>query len=273
MRRRKVMIAVVATALLITPLAAWAGDRFADVPDSNIFHDDIGWLADSGVTFGCNPPANTEFCPSDNVTREQMAAFMRRLAEGQVVDAATALEADHAATADDADTLDGKDSTAYTTLWATTAGAFDEGTSIGSLAAGAPFEADSVEITALDDGALLLTANTGWETGSANAWPVQWLEVDTGTPCNSFTDGDAVDGTEVEESPNQRGSSLSSLGVLPASAGTHTVSLCLWMFAGNSNSISHSLVAQWNEADNVVVTSTASGGSPQKGEPGTPTGE
>src|SRR5690606_6324066 len=80
--------------LIVTPLAVVAADRFDDVPDSNIFHDDIAWLADADVTRGCNPPDNDEFCPEDNVTRQQMAAFMKRLAENQVVDAATALDAD-----------------------------------------------------------------------------------------------------------------------------------------------------------------------------------
>ena len=73
--------------LIAAPLAVVAADGFTDVPDSNVFHDNITWLADAGVTKGCNPPANTEFCPSDNVTREQMAAFMQRLADNQVVDA------------------------------------------------------------------------------------------------------------------------------------------------------------------------------------------
>ncbi len=90
MFRSKVMRVVVAVGvLMVAPVAAYAIDRFTDVPTSNVFHDDIGWLADAGVTLGCNPPDNDQFCPSDNVTREQMAAFMRRLAENQVVDAAT----------------------------------------------------------------------------------------------------------------------------------------------------------------------------------------
>jgi hypothetical protein len=91
------------------PTAAWAFDRFSDVPDSNVFHDDIGWMADNGVTLGCNPPTNDQYCPSDNVTREQMAAFMRRLAENQVVDAATAV---------DSDTLDGRDSSEFDNVFA-----------------------------------------------------------------------------------------------------------------------------------------------------------
>lgn len=60
---------------LLVRVGAWASDRFNDVPDSNIFHDDIDWLADAGVTLGCG---GGDFCPKDSVTREQMAAFMHR---------------------------------------------------------------------------------------------------------------------------------------------------------------------------------------------------
>ncbi|MPZ53625.1 MAG: hypothetical protein GEU79_12990 [Acidimicrobiia bacterium] len=87
MRRRRLIVLSVLAALVITPLSVWASDRFDDVGDDNIFHDDISWLAESGVTIGCNPPENTNFCPGENVTREQMAAFLRRLGENRVVDA------------------------------------------------------------------------------------------------------------------------------------------------------------------------------------------
>ena len=87
------LVFLVATGLLlglvVIPGIAIAGHQFSDVPDSNIFHDDIAWLADNGITKGCNPPANTEFCPDDEVRRETMAAFMHRLAVNQVVDAGT----------------------------------------------------------------------------------------------------------------------------------------------------------------------------------------
>lgn len=86
-RWRRRLVTVVTTGLLVAPAAVWAADGFTDVPDANVFHDDIDWLADAGVTTGCNPPDNDEFCPSDYVTREQMAAFMHRLADNQVVDA------------------------------------------------------------------------------------------------------------------------------------------------------------------------------------------
>lgn len=85
-KTRMVIVAVAALALIV-PVTALASDRFTDVPDSNIFHDDITWLADTGITIGCNPPDNTEFCPKDFMTREQMAAFVKRMSINQVVDA------------------------------------------------------------------------------------------------------------------------------------------------------------------------------------------
>ena len=45
---------------------------------NHVFKAEIGKLADSGVTKGCNPPANDRFCPDDYVTRGQMAAFLVR---------------------------------------------------------------------------------------------------------------------------------------------------------------------------------------------------
>ncbi len=102
----KASLVLALVAAVISPIAVSASHTFSDVPDESIFHEDISWLADANVTKGCNPPANDNFCPKDNVTREQMAAFMRRLAEGQVVDAATAITAETAAFADNAGTVD-----------------------------------------------------------------------------------------------------------------------------------------------------------------------
>ena len=53
------------------------GNIFTD-DDGSVFETDIAKLAAAGITAGCNPPANTEFCPEANVTRGQMAAFLRR---------------------------------------------------------------------------------------------------------------------------------------------------------------------------------------------------
>jgi len=79
--RWKIVVVAALTLVLGIPITVIAAHAFDDVPDSNTFHDAIGWLAENEITLGCNPPANTEFCPADNVTRQQMAGFMRRLAE------------------------------------------------------------------------------------------------------------------------------------------------------------------------------------------------
>jgi hypothetical protein len=63
---------------------AWVQDRavrfasrFSDTW-GHTFEADIEWLADQGITAGCNPPANSRFCPDDYVTRGAMAAFLVR---------------------------------------------------------------------------------------------------------------------------------------------------------------------------------------------------
>lgn len=86
---RQILLIAAAFALFLVPVAAIAAAGFTDVADDNVFVADIEWMKDSGVTLGCNPPANDNFCPSANVTREQMAAFMHRLAVNRVVDAGT----------------------------------------------------------------------------------------------------------------------------------------------------------------------------------------
>lgn len=48
------------------------------MPDDHLFHTEITWLAEQGITRGCNPPDNTRYCPDDPVTRGQMAAFLNR---------------------------------------------------------------------------------------------------------------------------------------------------------------------------------------------------
>ncbi|MCZ6663414.1 MAG: S-layer homology domain-containing protein, partial [Actinobacteria bacterium] len=54
------------------------GGAFFDDTVDDQFEGAIDKLRTEGVTVGCNPPDNDKFCPDDNVTREQMAAFLRR---------------------------------------------------------------------------------------------------------------------------------------------------------------------------------------------------
>jgi hypothetical protein len=58
------------------------GDALPETGDSQLpasqFAADIAWLADAGITKGCNPPDNDQYCPDHHVTRGQMAAFLVR---------------------------------------------------------------------------------------------------------------------------------------------------------------------------------------------------
>lgn len=63
---------------LLGALIPQGADAFAD-DDTSEFEADIEWLAAAGITRGCNPPVNDLFCPDDEVTRGEMAAFLSRL--------------------------------------------------------------------------------------------------------------------------------------------------------------------------------------------------
>jgi len=52
-----------------------SGQRFDDVLPANIFYSFIDEMAARGITRGCG---GANYCPSDSVTREQMAAFLVR---------------------------------------------------------------------------------------------------------------------------------------------------------------------------------------------------
>lgn len=58
-------------------LAVVSDDPFVD-DDQSVFEQDIEKLYAAGITRGCNPPANDRFCPDENVTRGEMAAFLTR---------------------------------------------------------------------------------------------------------------------------------------------------------------------------------------------------
>jgi len=70
------MAAFLARALTLGP----GNDKFDDV-DGSVFEADINAIAQVGITRGCNPPANDHFCPSQPVTRGEMATFIMRSME------------------------------------------------------------------------------------------------------------------------------------------------------------------------------------------------
>jgi hypothetical protein len=54
-----------------------SSDLFVD-DNGSVFEGDIDKLGMAGVSRGCNPPVNDKFCPDEQVTRGQMAAFLHR---------------------------------------------------------------------------------------------------------------------------------------------------------------------------------------------------
>jgi len=76
-RRHTAVVLLMMGLVLGIPLGvALADHQFSDVINDNPFHADIDALVDAGVTSGCG---GGKYCPSQNVTREQMAAFLNRL--------------------------------------------------------------------------------------------------------------------------------------------------------------------------------------------------
>jgi hypothetical protein len=65
-----------ATAVLAGGLTAYAADAFSDVPSDHAFHDEIGWMAATGISEGY--PDGT-YRPTAPVSRQAMSAFMQRL--------------------------------------------------------------------------------------------------------------------------------------------------------------------------------------------------
>ncbi len=75
---RAVLAVVVLAASLVTPVRAQNCAPFTDVLAADQFCSNIQWMFNRGVTLGCT--AN-QYCPANFVRRDQMAAFMNRLAD------------------------------------------------------------------------------------------------------------------------------------------------------------------------------------------------
>jgi len=88
--RTKTVLFIIVLAMAV-PVSVYASHQFDDVPSSHNFHSSISWLADTGITRGCNPPANDEFCPDDPVTRGQMSTFLQRFYDQFVIHTAVGI--------------------------------------------------------------------------------------------------------------------------------------------------------------------------------------
>jgi hypothetical protein len=191
--------------LLVPAAAVAAGGAFVD-DDTSVFEADIEWLADAGVTKGCNPPTNDRFCPNENVTRGQMAAFMRRFAQflgaedGVVDDADSAAiagyaygadEANHAFTsglAFDAELLDGLDSSGLVQAYG-----LKESQTL-ALEAGASVDIMELGIDPPGDGLLYVTASITYYPGDFPNETVVGIRLCTDLGCGGGNNGGEVGG-------------------------------------------------------------------------------
>src|SRR4051794_5277277 len=74
--RRSLSILAVALLAALVPLSLLAANPFTDLTGG--VHDaNIDAIYSAGVTTGCVP--NEQYCPTANVTREEMASFLARL--------------------------------------------------------------------------------------------------------------------------------------------------------------------------------------------------
>ena len=83
--KRPSVVATVASMSVLALLLALGGsadglviEGFFSDDNGTTFENDIDAIAQAGITKGCNPPANTNYCPKQHVLRGQMAAFLRR---------------------------------------------------------------------------------------------------------------------------------------------------------------------------------------------------
>lgn len=74
-RRGAALLAACLVALL--PFAAFAANPFTDLVPGSVHNANIDAIYNAGVTTGCVP--NAQYCPTDNVTRQEMASFLARI--------------------------------------------------------------------------------------------------------------------------------------------------------------------------------------------------
>jgi hypothetical protein len=250
--RKSSLVAVLVVGALLVPLAVFASHQFNDVPTGHTFHNAIDWMKDNNITVGCNPPGNTNYCPDDNVTRGEMAAFLKRLAENNVVDAAT---------------LDGIDSSGLETVVNGVADDFYVG-AVRTL---------NGRLKLLDLAVDAPVAGTSIVSGTASAYlsGVQedhfgaWVQLDNST-CELFQE--AIPGARgwgtVAGSAAVTYDTVSFTAAVALSAGSHTLTLCAESFGGNSITlIDSSLTSVFSASGSVVAPQgVVTGGSEAPGQ-------
>lgn len=243
---RLILIGMAAVGLFAIPISAiGATSLWDDVPDDNIFVNDTNWMKLTGVSIGCNPPRNTEYCPKEFMTREQMAALLKRLSEGEIVNAATAIDAeraDHADTADDSDMVDGRNADE---LMSMTASSTIEGVSFVPAVSN-PLLLVSVtgfDVPA-DGGVITALANVTAEPVSGPQLGVAWIEIGGDGSCPSPVSDPAGAGFYLTLDTIIDTTSAMATAAVPA--GTTRIDLCTAGLDTDSTAINAHLNVSWD---------------------------
>jgi hypothetical protein len=75
---RRLVLLLALAGLLSVPTVALANHVFSDVGDGSVHAPGIEYLADTGITAGCDEGPPPRFCPGDSLTRAQMGTFLYR---------------------------------------------------------------------------------------------------------------------------------------------------------------------------------------------------
>ena len=251
MRRTAIMfiLAGMVGALVATPIAVYATHQFSDVSDSAFFSNSVTWMKDNGITVGCNPPANTQYCPNDNVSRGEMAVFLKRLSEKKVVDAATAVFAE------DADKLDGLDSTAFDTFIVSDETKSEDQGPIGGTSGTTPFELAETTFNVPVAAFAAVTASTSFSGVGGLSSVVAWLQVDNGdcfdfivAPGAGWSGGSSTGASDADE--------VTVTSVVALSAGLHTLTFCFQAFGSAASIDNAGIFAVISASPNNDVTIT-----------------
>jgi hypothetical protein len=229
------VVIVLLVLAVLAPVAVYAaGGTFTD-DDTSVFEVDIEWMASTGITFGCNPPDNDNYCPDRAVTRGQMAAFMHRLADNQVVDAGQ---------------LGGEDPAYYES--ALTANDIDFGLiSIAFNNSNQTWAEITVDAPAA--GFLLINTSMSIYDPDSKAQSLWWLQIDNTTCKNSSPEVDSVvfGYVSTPDGGGRQGGSLT--GATAVTAGSHTITLCGRAVSGNTQAYEPSMTALFTTAGEILA--------------------
>ncbi len=235
-------VVVLVVSAVVGPAAAYAGDTYSDVPNTNIFHNDIDWMYENGITLGCNGP---NFCPKAAVTREQMSAFMHRLAISRVVNAATATMA---STATNATLLAGKGPNSYSNP------VFGSASTVVGPGYFDAIPMVTVTFTAPANGYVALSYFASvayWTTDTAAA-------IGVGEDDPTCLNADFWAYTSVSAAPGSDYGTAAGSVVLPVATGTHTYYLCGARDYGDVDLLSANLQGVFSTVGTTNVAALAS---------------